>query len=61
MLNPDHGPARRDIFCGNDLKCVCKVDNHLGSNCLFSNECLLKECTDELKRKCTCTQSMVAE
>ncbi|KAF9701532.1 hypothetical protein EKO04_001146 [Ascochyta lentis] len=51
MLRPDQGLARRDAFCKDDLKCICKVDNHLGNNRLFSNECLLKECTDGHERK----------
>ncbi|KZM23851.1 uncharacterized protein EKO05_0001026 [Ascochyta rabiei] len=51
MLHPGQGLARRDAFCENDLKCICKADNHLGNNSLFSNECLLRECTDGHDRK----------
>ncbi|KAF2625685.1 hypothetical protein BU25DRAFT_492614 [Macroventuria anomochaeta] len=51
MLYPDQSLTRRDAFCESDLKCICKVDNHLGTNSLFSSECLLKECTDEHERK----------
>lgn len=51
MVQADKGPTRRDAFCENDLKCICKTDNHLGSNSLFSNECLLQECTDGHDRK----------
>ncbi|KAL1602190.1 hypothetical protein SLS59_004877 [Nothophoma quercina] len=51
MLKPDQGFARRDALCENDLKCICKVDNHIGGNTLFSSDCLLKECTDGHERK----------
>lgn len=45
------GPAH-DTVCDGDLKCICQVDNHLGTNKLFSSDCLLKECTDGHGRKC---------
>lgn len=51
MLHPDGGLVRRNLFCENDLKCVCKVDNRLAHNSLFSNDCLLKECTSEHDRE----------
>ncbi|KAJ4339279.1 hypothetical protein N0V95_007832 [Ascochyta clinopodiicola] len=51
MLHPDRGLVRRDAFCENDLKCICKADNRLGNNSLFSSECLLRECTDGHDRK----------
>lgn len=41
-----------DTVCDSDLKCICQVDNHLGTNELFSSDCLLKECTDGHGRKC---------
>ena len=51
MFHPDEGLVRRNFFCENDLKCVCKVDNRLAHNSLFSNDCLLKECTSEHDRE----------
>jgi hypothetical protein len=52
MLHSNQGLAH-DTFCDNDLKCICQVDNHLGTNKLFSSDCLLKECTDGHGRRCT--------
>ncbi|KAF1925856.1 uncharacterized protein M421DRAFT_233153 [Didymella exigua CBS 183.55] len=50
MVRSDQG-LDHDTFCDKDLKCICKVDNHLGTNQLFSSDCLLKECTDRHARK----------
>lgn len=50
MLHSAQG-VDRDTFCESDLECICKVDNRLGSNALFSSDCLLDECTDGHGRK----------
>jgi hypothetical protein len=49
---PDNCMTGADQGCDGDLKCICRIDNHLGSNKLFSSDCLLKDCTDGHGRKC---------
>ncbi|KAH6644433.1 hypothetical protein C7974DRAFT_20842 [Boeremia exigua] len=45
------GFLRGDSGCGTDLVCICNIDNHFGTNCVFSHACLLKACTQEQDRK----------
>ncbi|KAF3045801.1 hypothetical protein E8E11_008563 [Didymella keratinophila] len=48
---PDNCMTDADQGCDGDLKCICRIDNHLGTNKLFSSDCLLKECSDGHGRK----------
>ena len=49
---PDQCMTGADQGCEGDLKCICRIDNHIGTNKLFSSDCLLKECSDGHGRRC---------